>query len=109
MAEAHSITIKDPGFSGDYDAVRLLFKQTLDSRELQVKHAETAKEIAEHLMNGGRCLFQSIPLRPTGVPMMPRFVDSVRQDGNGEYWFGVQLLAYQWFQFPSPGALWTLC
>ena len=67
----------------------------------------TAIEIVRHLRDGGMCLVQVLPHGHVTVTY-PRTVDEVRQAGNGEWWFGVQLFAFQWFQFPSKGLSRTL-
>ena len=67
----------------------------------------TAIEIVRHIRDGGMCLVQVLPHGHVTVTY-PRTVDEVRQDGYGEWWFGVQLFAFQWFQFPSLGVSWTL-
>lgn len=68
----------------------------------------SAVEIVRHMRSGGRCLVQ---VKPHGRVCFtyPRDVERVRQDANGVWWFGVQLFAFQWFQFPAQGLIWTLC
>lgn len=39
---------------------------------------------------------------------VPREVEQIRMDSNGEWWFGVKLWAFQWFQFPAAGLEWRL-
>jgi len=68
----------------------------------------SAIEIVRHIRGGGRCLVQ---VEPHGIAKVhyPREVEEVRMDKNGEWWFGVTMWAFQWFQFPSKGLIWTLC
>lgn len=72
------------------------------------KSPSSAAEIVQHIRSGGRCLVQVEPSERFTVHY-PRDVNDIRMDGNGELWFGVQMFAYQWFQFPSKGLIWTLC
>lgn len=67
----------------------------------------TAIEIVRHIYSGGICMIRVLPHGHVTVTY-PREVEQVRQDRNGEWWFGVQLFAFQWFQFPSKGLSWTL-
>ena len=67
----------------------------------------SAKQIIEHIKSGGKCMVQVIPDKIATVHY-PRQVQEIRMDGKGQYWFGVQMWAYQWFQFPSVGLTWTL-
>jgi len=67
----------------------------------------SAKQIVQHMAAGGRCIIRVIPQRYMTVTY-PREVEQVRQDRNGEWWFGVSLWAFQWFQFPAVGLEWTL-
>ena len=67
----------------------------------------SAEQIVRCLQDMGRCIVTVKPLRE-GRIVYPRDVDKCRMDRNGEWWFGVQLFAYQWFQFPSVGLEWRL-
>jgi hypothetical protein len=67
----------------------------------------TAKEIVKHIQDGGRCIVKVIPHGHVTFTV-PREVEQIRMDGNGEWWFGVQLFAFQWFQFPAVGLEWRL-
>lgn len=67
----------------------------------------TASQIVRHIRNGGECLVQVIPHGHVTVTY-PRSVERVRQDAAGEWWFGVTMWAFQWFQFPAVGLEWTL-
>lgn len=67
----------------------------------------TASQVVQHIRNGGDCYVQVIPHGHVTVTY-PRYIEHVRQDRYGEWWFGVQLWAFQWFQFPSQGLSWTL-
>lgn len=67
----------------------------------------TAIEIVRHICAGGMCLVQVLPHGHVTVTY-PRRVERVQQDAAGVWWFGVQLFAFQWFQFPSQGLSWTL-
>jgi hypothetical protein len=68
---------------------------------------ESAAEVVEHVLSGGECLIEVLPFHGTGA-MYPRRVEQMKRDSNGEWWFGVQLWCFQWFQFPSAGLQWTL-
>lgn len=73
-----------------------------------LKTPSSAAEIVRHIRGGGRCLVQVEPLGRC-ANYYPRYVEEIRMDSNGEFWFGVQMFVYQWFQFPSKGLIWTLC
>ena len=66
-----------------------------------------ASQIVRHIRDGGECIVKVIPHGHVTVTY-PRAVERVRQDAAGEWWFGVTLWAFQWFQFPSQGLSWTL-
>ncbi len=74
---------------------------------ISVSTPTTAIETVRHIRSGGICMIRVLPHGHVTVTY-PRMVEQARQDGNGEWWFGVSLWAFQWFQFPAVGLEWTL-
>lgn len=74
---------------------------------ISVSTPTTAIETVRHIRSGGICMIRVLPHGHVTLTY-PRTVEQVRQDGNGEWWFGVSLWAFQWFQFPAAGLEWTL-